>query len=262
MAVLNLVRRAREIGRIRMGDKGAKGNPQRLEQFRLTSADRSLLEDAAQRYGGQVRPWKDQPGQFELYITATELPCMVAPQEVSQWYELWSNGGCQRRCDGVQDSLSGGACVCDPEKRECKLTTRLSVMLHELPGMGVWRLETHGFYAATELPASAELLIELAKRGTYAPAAVAIEQRTVKRDGQTKRFPVPVLRIKQALGTLLTGEVVEPAALPAPKPALPATTQDRAVRPTSGTCAECHAPSGAAHASKCSQSAKPGGLAL
>lgn len=270
MAVLNLVRRAREIGRIRMGDKGERGNPRRLETFRLTSADRPLLEGAATRYGGTVRPWKDQPGQFELYITADELPCMVAPQEVSQWYELWSGGGCQRRCDGVQNSLSGAACVCDPENRECKLTTRLSVMLHELPGMGVWRLETHGFYAATELPASAEMLIGLAQRGTYAPAALAIEQRIVKRDGQTKKFPVPVIRIRQALGTLLTGEVIEAPALPeAPRqlPAPAAATRsvsrpterpaERAPGPSGSACPECRAPDGATHASKCTRGGSP-----
>lgn len=222
MSIVNLTRRPREIGRIRMGDKGQRGNPQRLEKFRLTSADRTLLLEAAKLYGGEVQPWKDQPGQFELYIQSDELPCMIAPQEVSQWYELWSGGGCQRRCDGVMEAISGGECICDPDARECKLTTRLSVMLHELPGMGTWRLETHGFYAATEIPSSAELLINLAQRGTYAPAALAIEQREVKREGKTKRFPVPVIRIRQSLQQLMTGEVVN--SLPAPAPAaLPAS---------------------------------------
>jgi len=215
MAVVNLVRRAREIGRIRMGDKGQRGNPQRLENFRLTSADRRMLEEAAKLYGGTVRPWQEQAGQFELYLTADELPCMVAPQEVSQWYEHWSGGGCQRRCDGILETISNEPCPCDPENRECKLTTRLSVMLHQLPGIGTWRLETHGFYAATELPATAELLIGLAQRGQHVEATLAIEQRIVKREGKTKKFPVPVLRIRQALATLMTGEVIEPPKLPA-----------------------------------------------
>lgn len=232
MAVLNLQRRARELGRIRMGDRGERGQPRRLSNFRLTSADRALLEAAAQRYGGEVKPWAGQPGQFELYTTASELPCMVAPQEVSQWYELWSNGGCQRRCDGETVTLAGAnntvtteSCLCDPDNRECKLSTRLSVMLHELPGMGVWRLETHGFYAATELPASAELLVNLARRGQYATAALAIEERIVKRNGQTKKFPVPVIRIPVALATLMTGEV--PRAIAAPAPALPESTSQQ-----------------------------------
>jgi hypothetical protein len=221
MPVANLTMRPRELGRIRMGDKGAKGQPQRLDTFRLTSPDRTLLEAAAARYGGTVRPWEGQPGQFELYTQASEIPCMVTPQEVSQWYELWSAGGCQRRCDGetvtvaVNGSMESQPCLCDPEQRQCQLVTRLSVLLHELPGMGVWRLETKGWHAATELPAAAEMLIALARRGTYTPAAIAIEQRVVKRDNQTKRFPVPVIRIACALQTLMTGEV------PSERPALP-----------------------------------------
>lgn len=229
MAVINIQRRARELGRIRLGHKGAKGQPVRLDAFRLTSPDRTLLEAAAARYGGQVQPWEGQPGQFELYTEASELPCLIAPQEVTQWYELWDRGGCQRRCDGENCTLAGKngtvdtkPCLCDPEKRECKLTTRLSVMLHELPGVGTWRLESHGYYAATELPASAEILIGMARGGHFPPAAVAIEQRTVTRDGQTKRFPVPVIRIRQALGTLMTGEIIDVPALPSGAPALPA----------------------------------------
>ena len=241
MAVINLQRRARELGRIRMGDRGAKGQPQRLSSFRLTSADRTLLQAAAVRYGGEVRAWGEQ---FELYTEAAELPCMVTPQEVSQWYELWSGGGCQRRCDGQENVLTGDPCACDPDQRECKLVTRLSVMLHELPGVGVWRLETHGYHAATELPASAEVLIRLAQRGQYAPAALAIEQRVVKRDGQTKKFPVPVLRIAVPLGTLMTGEMME--ALPEPQAALPESTGDR--RATEAVQAAEQAPSYAAEA--------------
>lgn len=229
MPVTVIQRRARELGRIRMGEKGAKGQPMRLETFRLTSADRELLQAAAARYGGEVRPWQGQPGQFELYTTCDELPCLIAPQEVSQWFELWSGGGCQRRCDGQYCTVAKGGgdvetvpCLCDPDERECKLTTRLAVMLHELPGVGTWRLETHGFYAATELPSSAEILVGLARQGVYSPVAIAIEERIVKRDGKTKKFPVPVIRIKTALASLMTGEVVQalpeaPRSLEAPK---------------------------------------------
>jgi hypothetical protein len=193
----------------------------RLDKFRLTSPDRDLLDQAAHLYGGTVQPWKDQPGQYELFIEAEELPCMVAPKEVSQWYELWSGGGCQRRCDGVCETISDQPCLCDPDNRECKTTTRLSVYLHQLAGVGTFRLESHGWYAATELPEAARLLIQLAANGRYVPAALAIEQRTVKRDGQTKKFPVPVLRVKQALQTLMTGEIIDTPALPDARPALP-----------------------------------------
>ena len=236
MAVTNIKRTLRELGRIRMGERGDRGQPKRLSHFRLTSQDRSLLEAAARLYGGTVQPWeKSDPPAFELYTEKAELPCMIAPMEVSQHYELWSGGGCQRRCTSEvceipgKDGIEQIECPCDPENRECKLTTRLSVFLSELPGMGVWRLETHGYYAATELPATAEMLINLARNGRYEPAILAIEQREVKRPGQpTKKFPVPTLRVGVTLQTLMTGEVPSAPALEAPKAALPEPTKSTA----------------------------------
>lgn len=51
---IDVQRRLVELGRIRLGQKApGKGNPQRLETFRLTSASRSLLEAAAAIYGGR-----------------------------------------------------------------------------------------------------------------------------------------------------------------------------------------------------------------
>src|SRR5690606_36837148 len=104
-------------------------------------------------WGGEVRPW-DNGGspEHELYTDTNQVPVVVPPTEMafSQWYEQWSAGGCQVRCDGQWDQQGDRACHCDPESRACKITTRLSVMLPDLPGLGVWRVETHGYYAAVE----------------------------------------------------------------------------------------------------------------
>ncbi|HEU4752456.1 MAG TPA: hypothetical protein VFU47_05035, partial [Armatimonadota bacterium] len=156
-------------------------------------------------------------------------PCVMAPQDLSQWYELWSGGGCQRRCDGYTATVPGKngteqvECLCDPEHRECPPHTRLSVFLHQLPGVGVWRLESLGYYAAAELPGQVEFLIGLAKRGVYSEASIAIVEREIKQPGQpTKRFIVPEIRVKTALAQLMTGEVIDAPALPEPVRALPA----------------------------------------
>lgn len=220
MPVLELQQRLREIGRIRMGEKGAKGNPVKLDKFRLTSQDRSVLAAAAKIYGGAVRPWQAQPGQFELYITAEELPILVAPVLESQWYEQWTAGGCTHRCDGGTESIKDRPCQCDPEKRDCKLTTRVALMLPELPSLGVWRLESHGYYAATELPTALAMLRNSAFKGEYIPASLAIENRTVVRDGKTKKFPVPVLRLRRVLSDVLNIRGQERQALGQPMQAL------------------------------------------
>ncbi|MDP9219989.1 MAG: hypothetical protein M3P23_05550 [Actinomycetota bacterium] len=211
MPILDLQKRSRELGRIRAGEKTPSGAPTKLDRFRVTSPSKALVEQVAALYGGAVTGW-DNGGaeQWQATITATRLPVLVPPQPVSQFYELWSGGGCQRRCDGTTELLKDTACLCGPdvEQRACKPTTRLNVILRDVPGIGVWRLESHGYYAAVELPDVAEFL---AKVGGYVSAWLSLEQRTVKRDGQTRRFMVPTLEVDVTPAQLLAGNVVAPA---------------------------------------------------
>lgn len=233
MSILNLQTRARELGRIRLGQVVATSNgktrPEKIDRFRFTSYSRELLDQIAKLYGGTVADWNPQGGGaagFEVLTDAKRVPILVPPQPVSQWYETWSGGGCQKRCDGVTEVLSDSPCMCspDPEQRECKPTTRLNVMLRDVPGLGVWRLESHGYYAAVELPAVAEFL---ARANGYIPASLVLEERTVKRDGQTRRYMVPAIEVENVTpAQLMAGGVVgmqpgvltgrEPAAIEAP----------------------------------------------
>jgi hypothetical protein len=151
-----------ELGRVRLGDKSAKGAPRKLNTFRFTSASRVLLDAIAEKYGGEVHEWKGAPdeGYFEVTTTSRELEILFPPVysnedgtptvPFSQWLELWSGGGCQRRCDGETEALSGKPCMCDPDNRACKPTTRISFMLPDIPGLGLWRVESHGWNAAAD----------------------------------------------------------------------------------------------------------------
>ena len=196
MTIIGLQRRLVEVGRIRMGEKAEGGRPVRLETWKLTSRDQVRLKAAANAFGGDVREWKDHPGQYELHTEVDSLPILLMPgQAISQHYELWSGGGCKRRCDGQNEQLSDGACLCDPEQRECKPHTRLNVLLPDVAGVGAWRLDTTGYYAAVELTGTVELLEVATMRGVLLPARLRIDQRSVLRDGQTRRFPVPTLDI-------------------------------------------------------------------
>jgi len=210
MPILDLQQRIRELGRIRIGQKVATSNgrtrPGKLDRFRLTSPSKELIERVAKQYGGTVNPWTPDggAGQYEVITDAKRMPILVPHQPVSQYYELWSGGGCQRRCDGITELLKDQPCVCgpDPQRRQCKPTTRLNVVLSEVPGVGVWRLESHGYYAALELPGVAELL---AKAGGYVPAFLGLEERTAKRDGQTRRWMVPTIDVDITPTALMAG---------------------------------------------------------
>jgi ParB family chromosome partitioning protein len=76
----------------------------------------------------------------------------------------------------------------------CKPTTRLSVLLTALPGIGVWRLEVHGYYAAVELAGVARILSRATEAGYIVPARLRLEQREKKVPGRpTNRYAVPVI---------------------------------------------------------------------
>ena len=204
MSILTIQRRLMEAGRIRIGEKDPeRGYPKKLTTFRLTSRDRAKIDQAAELWGGTVEPWDSPAGpQWQVTTDASALDVVVPPSEMafSQFYELWSAGGCQRRCDGVTEQLTEGPCVCDPDDRECAIHTRLSVMLRDLRGLGLWRIDTSGYYAAVELAGAVEIIAAAAGAGALLPARLRLEQRQVKRTGrdgkpQTFNFVVPVIDI-------------------------------------------------------------------
>lgn len=206
--LLPLEHRPVELGRIRLGAKAVaksgKEYPTALDTFRLTSAQRGYLDAAAALYGGTVEPWPDAPdeGYFQLLTDSSELRVLIPTslRTVSQAYELWAGGTCERRCDGTVEQLSDGPCICksltDPDAPRCELMTRISIMLPDVPGLGVWRLDTSGWHAATSLPATIALLKQLSTQA-WIPAILRLEQRSkrVREDGRTvtHRFAVPVL---------------------------------------------------------------------
>jgi hypothetical protein len=217
MPILDTQRALAQTGRIRIGAKieGTRQNgtkytrPDKLSTFRLTSANRKAIEAAAAIYGGEAVPWGDAPtpGQWELFTESDVLRVTILPEEMSftQWYELWSGGGCIRRCNGQWNSIIESPCICDAEDRECKPHTRISVMLTDLPGVGLWRLDTQGQYAKSELAGAFELgkLLMQATGRSLLAGTLRLDQRTSKDvDEGTHHFVVPVLDFDVDLAAL------------------------------------------------------------
>ncbi len=230
MPILDLQKRARELGRIRLGQKSASGFPEKLDRFRFTGHSQTLIAKIAELYGGEPREWTPAGGtqQWEVISDTARVPIMVPPQPVSQWYEFWTRAGCQHRCDGQRNVLTDEPCDPeDPKHIEAvkKPTTRLNVVLRDVEGIGVWRVETHGFNAAIELPDVAEFL---AAAGGYVNGWLSLEQRTsieqTDQGPKTRHFLVPIIEVDVTPAQLMAGHgrVAAPALAGGPVGATPA----------------------------------------
>jgi hypothetical protein len=212
--IVTLQHRYRELGRLRAGEqresRNGKRYPAKLDTFRFTSTDWRLIQRAADIYGGQPSRWEDAPtwnkekqtGRRQYQVTVEQdriLVSVPAQQQLTQSMEYWTAGGCQRRCNGVA-MISGEPCECRNEMAAgstqlCDHYTRANFVLPNLPGLGVWRLESHGVFAASELP------LQIAMAAQYGPDVEwwlrldPRDYRTTEGDGKpvTYHFHVPVL---------------------------------------------------------------------
>lgn len=210
MPIIALQRRLREAGRIRIGEKvigsNGKTRPAKIDRFRITSPDRLSMDAIAVEYGGEVRIWEGAAVgvQYELYTETTTMDVIVPPVDLafSQFMELWSGGGCERRCDGQTNLITDKPCICDVESPDCKPTTRLGVILTAVSGIGMFRLEVHGWNAASELNGAIEVLRIVQNGGRMIPARLMLEQRQSKKDGKTFNYAVPVLDLNLSVAAL------------------------------------------------------------
>lgn len=204
MAIRDLQVRTTRVGRIRTGRKikgrSGKDMPDRLDTFRFTSPAEHLIEEIAALYGGDVVVWGDSPRnkQWETITDAAMVPVFVPPQKVDPFYEQWGPGVCIRRCDGIHDTVHDRPCDCSPESRKCKPTTRVSLMLADVPGLGVWGLESHGIYFASEM---VDLFDKIQGIAMPLPGRLLLENREEKKYNreekkvETNNYNVPVIFI-------------------------------------------------------------------
>lgn len=189
-----------QIGRIRLGmktrNKAGKEFPTKIDTLRFTSPQKNHIEKIAEQYGGEPRAWQPPRGnaQWEVITNVAEVPVLVPPQDPgeAQWFEDWTAGGCKRRCDGVTEKISGDPCKCDPDpkRRQCKMHTRVTLMLSTVESAGVWLLDTGSFYAAIEMPGITKVL---AMSKGIIPGRLYLDQRSKMLDGKVHNYAVPVI---------------------------------------------------------------------
>ncbi len=222
MPMLDIQKRHAEVFRIRLGDKGSKGQPQKLtDAIRVTSPNRSVVEAFVEVYGGEVTAWEQQ---WQAYLPVTALPVMVLPgQSLVQWWEAYRQTVCERRCDGFTEQLSGQQCMCPTDitvrmqtKGACRPMTRINVVCPEVAVVGAGSLVSHGMIAAETLPQSVAVAEAALARGLMVPGMLRVIEHQGKR-----HYVVPQLEIVGvSLAQLETGEVERPAVAAPERPSL------------------------------------------
>lgn len=170
MPIKDLQKRLTQVGVIRLGEqrisKKGKPYPARLETLRFTSPSRNLIDAVAAAYGGEVKQWQGQRSpEWEVISKVREIPVLVPPQRIDPNMEHWGPGFRDRMCDGETEVMRQAPCLCAAAIEAgrpfgpldvCKPTTRMSLMLADIPSLGTWKLEARGWNGAAELPALAE----------------------------------------------------------------------------------------------------------
>jgi len=226
--IAQLQRRPPEAGRIRLGVKTERAMKS-IETFRFTSPHRDAIERLAELYGGTAKPWSDPKvagSQWEVVTETNRIEVLAQPGGCTTYYELWTGGGCARRCDGVICEVAGReemeevSCICVAKgAAECDPYTRLNVVLPNLDFYGVWRMQTKGWNAAKELPGMFDMVVALAQEGRMVRAYLNLEPRKAVRNGKTKNFVVPTIILAATPDELLAGGGLARPQLEAERPA-------------------------------------------
>jgi hypothetical protein len=128
-----------------------------------------------------------------------------------------------------------------PKGRVCDSKSRLKVLLPDMPGLGVWRMETGSYYATDEIAGMVDVIRGSVGDQTLVPVRLRIEPRMRVADGQTKQFIVPVLELRGVTaGELLSGNVTRAAigGAPATAAAIEAKRPDYLAEAQAATTAE------------------------
>lgn len=236
MPIVQQERRLPEHGRIRLGIKDNSRQGRRsIDTFRFTSHDEAVIAQLAGQFGGKPKPWTDPKAvikrQFEVITEASRVPVILPPDALSAWMELWTGGGCVRRCDGVTCSLAQGEdlvdvpCICEKQNQlQCRETTRLSVILPSVKFGGTWRLDTKSKNAAMELAAMEEAIqgMQAAVGGGLLPAQLVVARRERVVRGKKQSYVVATLELDASPMELLAGKGTVHALAAADNLAMPA----------------------------------------
>lgn len=197
MTILAIQRKHAELFRIRLGKRNGNVPTRLVNEIRVTSPNRKVVNAFAEVYGGRPKKWPEGRGggQHEVFLPVSRLPItFIGGQTLDQHMEMWKGSTCARRCDSVTMS-DGSPCACGPDKpiaeRDCKPVSRLTVACPDVPVAGVGLLTTRSEIAAAELSGVLSIIKPALTAGHSVDAILRIDQMT----GVDRQYAVPRIEL-------------------------------------------------------------------
>ena len=247
------------VGKISAGYTDAKTTNGKTVTFPVKSrtlvfrgSDRKQLEAVAAIVGGDVSasPNPRAEGVWRLVSRAAALDVAIADElrDRPGLYEFWGKHGKLRDCDGrscrfLVDVQSGERqenvpCFCTAhglrteDSDACRITTRLNVIIPafaDIPGMGVWQLESRGRTTFRDLKGLFRLCRAMGLPGVFGlPVTLRVEivRSRGPQTGGAWEFPVfrffPRISYSEALNRIRAFQpAMSPAQLPPPDDSTP-----------------------------------------
>ena len=155
--------------------------------LRVTSPVRAVVEDIAAAYEGDaVAVWErqDGPSEWETRLRPRPIRVTLLPgSSLSQWWEHWSGGSCDRRCDGSHDIVGNRPCSCPPvdertdREHDCQPVSRVTLLLPRMTMLCAGRLDTGSRIAASSLMGTIQAAAVLLDQGVLVAGTLYVRTR-------------------------------------------------------------------------------------
>lgn len=184
------------IGKIRLGHSVETGDRDRFgdpitraiaDDHFVVSADEAEIT-SAETVAAFTAVYGPEPRQVRAMLLG------ATPEDnLEGAYRLYGKSKLKRRCDGEtcsERTATGGwaekPCVCDPEKRSCTLTWTLHVLLPDVPGFGVWQVDTGSEISVRRMTGFLQTLHGIKGNLAGVEFDLCLVPVTVSPDGRTK----------------------------------------------------------------------------
>jgi hypothetical protein len=211
---LSTSRRLPRLGKIHLGVKDDRGIPKRTDYF--------VFDKDNPHYKELVDAFGEKPKELRIMI-----PVEDEERFASQYYRCYSKTrGLICKGDGITasrltDTASGAMADrdskevemreieckgrdCPDYKQKCKEVMNLQFLLPEIPGLGVWQIDTSSINSIININSMVGLLKAIYKKISMIPLLLTLEPKPVKNpdDGKVQTVFVLNLRVNEKLSDL------------------------------------------------------------